>query len=147
MTVLRNEVTEVNAFDVAAERLAGAEGLEPVLAASWEALYLIEDVAYQYGERQSALFAMWASAMPSASEARNALVQAPSSPGRCDLIDPGDLSAVSEEDAADALLALATDLCRKLRFVAGSAEPGDATACTRALEAAEELRGLFTPVG
>jgi hypothetical protein len=136
-------VTQVKAIEMAGDRLTRAKDLEPVIAAAWEAFEIILAVSYQYGGRKSDWFATWMWAMSPACEGRDALGPAPSRESRRIRIGPGDLSAVSEDDAADASALLAAQLDEKLRAVTGHAAPADARACLRAAQSARELREIF----
>jgi hypothetical protein len=135
----------MRAIEMAGDRLARAADPESAIAAAWEAFELILVVSYQYGGRKSEWFATWIWAMSPACEGRNALGPAPPPESQGKRVDPGDLSAVSEDDAADALSSLAARLDEKLRAIARHAAPVNARACLRAAQSAGELRETFAP--
>lgn len=127
-------------------RLSQAGNLGDELTASWEAFQAIVMVADHFAAFTSDWFAMWMFVIPSACEGRDFLGSAPSARR-----DPAasvkipDLRDVSEEEAADALSALAAALHKRLSETAAVASgQADARACAMAAETAAELRGLLT---
>lgn len=117
------------------------------MAAGWEAFELILFVAHKYGGQKSDAFATWMWAMGPASDGSTALEPGPTRRGTGLAIDSSDLAGIEESDAFRVLASIATELHAKLSAAALDPRPErahDAKACSRAAEAASELRGLFT---
>ena len=139
----------VQAFGEIKEKLARAEGLADELAAGWEAFQFIVMVADHYSRLTSEQFAMWMFAIPPASDGRDYVGRAPSmrrDPAPC--AEVPDLTAVSEDDAADGLAAIAGTLATSLQAMKDAASnQADVQACTRAAETATEVRNLLAASG
>lgn len=131
------------------QKLAQAEPLGDELTASWESFQFIVTVAGHYADQTSGWFAKWMSVIPPACEGRDYLGLAPSMRHEPEEdIEPLDLEALNEDDAARALASIAAALLKHLPAAAAAAtDPADARACAKAAEAAAEVRDLLAMDG
>ena len=130
------------------QKLAQAKPLDE-LTASCEAFQFIVTVADHYADHTSGWFAKWMSVIPPACEGRDYLGLAPSM--RREVVadvDPLDLEAISEDEAARSLASIVAALLKHLPAAAAMAtDPADAQACAKAAEAAAEVRDLLAMDG
>jgi len=133
----------VHTIDAIHERLDAVVDTEGMLTAGSEAFELIHRVCAAYVGNAPESYAMWMSAIPLACEGRDELAC-----GYPVVQLPEDFEAVSEDDAADRLAALAERLGVLLRSAADSAaRREDQHACRRAAAVADEIRERLAPDG
>ena len=131
-------------------RLLSASELADIISGSWVAFECIRLCANEFADQVTGHFATWVTAGAPACEGRDALVRAPSMPAAAAF--PGPLSAGIAEAGEDAAARLVGELAALLEERLGaavqqSAVPEDAKACSRAAEAAAEIRDLFGGAG
>ena len=135
----------MNQIELAHQRLADADGLPAVLAASWEIFELIAAIASVTADNSPDLYPAFTFARGSAIGGRNTIAFAPSMPAvpvnaAHSLLKP----AAGLHEIADALAGLASSLGGRLRDSAGLAPAAaDRSACEDAASEAERIAQLL----